>query len=607
MFSSARTTRARCARIFLYTAAIQLLAPSLDARAEAVPVRVVQTSAGWQLQRGGRPYFVKGAGGDGGREVLARSGGNSIRTWGADQTTLGTLDEAQRLGLTVTLGIWLGHKEHGFDYRDASAVRRQLEEARKTVRKFKDHPALLLWGLGNEAEMHGNDGPEFWRALEELAQMVHEVDPAHPVLTVVAEIGGGKLEKLRRYCPDLDVIGINTYGGGPSLAERYPAGNDERPYLITEFGPPGTWETETDSIGAVPEPTSTEKAKAYRATYEKSVLGAPGRCLGSYAFAWGTKIEGTATWNGMFLPDGTRLAAVDALAQLWSGAAPAHPVPELKKISLEGTAEGAAGAELHASVDAIESQGGPLSFAWTLSKELADLGEQGVGAPPPLVFPRAIVKNGGPQVAVKLPSESGLYRLSCTVRDRHGGAALGILSIRVRGKASRFQAPEAKLPLVIYPPPDRGEAYSATGWMGDVGAIALDFHSKDQPHAGSTCLRVDFRGTTGWGGVVWQSPANDWGTSPGGFDLSDATRLTFWARGAKGGESVTFGFGLIGIDKRYHDSGTGKSEVTLGKQWKQYQIDLAGRDLSCIKSGFYWTLQAAKQPLTFYLDDVRYR
>jgi hypothetical protein len=49
-----------------------------------------------------------------------------------------------------------------------------------------------------------------------------------------------------------------------------------------------------------------------------------------------------------------------------------------------------------------------------------------------------------------------------------------------------------------------------------------------------------------WGGVVWQHPANDWGDANGGFNLTGAKKLTFWARGEKGGEKVSFEFGLLG-------------------------------------------------------------
>lgn len=83
-----------------------------------------------------------------------------------------------------------------------------------------------------------------------------------------------------------------------------------------------------------------------------------------------------------------------------------------------------------------------------------------------------------------------------------------------------------------------------------------------RPHSGETCIRVDYKDPQGWAGVVWQSPAGDWGDKPGGWNLSGAERLSFWARGARGGEIVKFEFGLLGKDKRFSDSASGKSEQT---------------------------------------------
>ena len=52
-------------------------------------------------------------------------------------------------------------------------------------------------------------------------------------------------------------------------------------------------------------------------------------------------------------------------------------------------------------------------------------------------------------------------------------------------------------------------------------------------------MRVEFQGSQGWGGVVWQSPAGDWGDRPGGYDLTGAKRISFWARGDEGDEVYT--------------------------------------------------------------------
>src|SRR4051812_14528975 len=104
-------------------------APEAPAAKGPSVVRVEKTDGGFRLTRDGKPYFIRGAGGSASRPLLREVGGNSFRTWGADNLDA-ELDEAQRLGLSVTVGIWLGHKEHGFRYDDPAQVSAQLEKAR---------------------------------------------------------------------------------------------------------------------------------------------------------------------------------------------------------------------------------------------------------------------------------------------------------------------------------------------------------------------------------------------------------------------------------------------------------------------------------------------
>jgi endo-1,4-beta-mannosidase len=148
---------ARCARIrLLLTIAIAttaLAAPFTSASFAQAPIRVevVRTSDGWQMVRGGKPYFIKGVGGEASKQLLVQYGGNSFRTWGADRLVT-ELDEAQKLGLTVTAGMWLGHKRQGFDYHNTQQVKAQFEKAREIVLRYRNHPTLLMWAIGNEME-----------------------------------------------------------------------------------------------------------------------------------------------------------------------------------------------------------------------------------------------------------------------------------------------------------------------------------------------------------------------------------------------------------------------------------------------------------------------
>ncbi len=185
-----------------------------------------------------------------------------------------------------------------------------------TILRFRDHPALLMWGIGNEMEGYEKgDNAAIWSAVNNIASMVKKLDPNHPTMTVIAEIGGDKVKNVHRLCPDIDVVGINSYGGAATIPQRYRKAGGVKPYVLTEFGPPGKWESPKTSWGAAIELSSTAKAEAYRRAYQLAVRGAEGLCLGSYAFAWGHKQEATATWFGLFLPDGSRTGAVDVLTR----------------------------------------------------------------------------------------------------------------------------------------------------------------------------------------------------------------------------------------------------------------------------------------------------
>jgi len=154
--------------------------------------------------------------------------------------------------------------------------------------------------------------------------------------------------------------------------------------------------------------------------------------------------------------------------------------------------------------------------------------------------------------------------------------------------------------------------YVPSGWMGDYGDIKLNEKYLTSPHGGSTSIQVIYspKATQGarWAGIYWQNPPNNWGTRPGGYDLTGATKLTFWARGDKGGERIEE-FKIGGITGEYADSDVaGIGPVVLTSEWQQFTIDLEGKDLSSVSGGFCWAtnLDANPEGATFYLDDIKY-
>ena len=555
------------------------------------------------MLRAGEPYIIKGAGGDGPKDALAAAGANTFRTWGVGPELGTQLDEAQDLGLTVVVGHWLGHPRHGFDYSDLDMVAGQFARVRRDVLRYRDHPALLMWAIGNEMEGFAEgDDAAVWSHVQALAAMIKDLDPHHPTMTVTAEIGGRRVRAVHSLCPDIDVMGINSYGGLPSVPERYRELGGTRPIVITEFGPPGTWEIAMTGFGAPPELTSTEKAAVYRDAFTAGCLEAGELCLGGFAFAWGSKVEATSTWYGMFLPNGDKLAAVDAMTEIWSGQPPLDLCPEVRSFALRGPDVVQSGATVHVDLDIVDPEGAAVDVTWMITGEVSSYETFGDTQPAPLELD-GIITESGPEGATLVMSGGGVYRLYMTASDGSGGGATANVPIRVEGPPGPVRV---RLPLAVY---EDGEPspWAPSGWMGTHGALTMDAGCTSSPRSGETCLKFSYDEPGMWVGVAWQHPANDWGDLPGGFDLTGAKRLTFWARGEEGGEKIDFAVGILGRDKEHFDTARAERKgVKLEREWRQYSIDLEDEDLSRVKTPFVWTLGGRGRPVTFYLDDIRF-
>src|SRR6188508_2471220 len=144
-----------------------LLASALilsTAAAAPGPLALRRTAAGgWELVRDGKPFFLRGAGGQQHLDVLVESGGNSIRTWGIEslsETSGGKplVEKARELDLTIAAGLWVAHERHGFNYGDPAQLEEQRKKIRAAVAKWKHEPSIGFWGLGNEMEGPTQDG-----------------------------------------------------------------------------------------------------------------------------------------------------------------------------------------------------------------------------------------------------------------------------------------------------------------------------------------------------------------------------------------------------------------------------------------------------------------
>jgi len=213
-------------------------------------------------------------------------------------------------------------------------------------------------------------------------------------------------------------------------------------------------------------------------------------------------------------------------------------------------------------------------------------------------------KNSEPVSAVKMDVQS-----ETLVAAESQDTATAVAVPAPAASAAKTQ----RLPFRVYTDaksPDNH--FIPSGWMGDYGDIKFNDKFLEKPKSGTTSIQISFsnKATQGarWSGIYWQNPPNNWGTRPGGYDLTGAKKLTFWARGEKGGERIEE-FKMGGITGEYADSDSaGIGPVVLTTEWQQFTIDLEGKDLSSISGGFCWATNLDVNPEggTFYLDDIKY-
>lgn len=180
----------------------------------------------------------------------------------------------------------------------------------------------------------------------------------------------------------------------------------------------------------------------------------------------------------------------------------------------------------------------------------------------------------------------------------------------------QLQARRAKLPLMVYGEGGKTSLYVPSGFMGDSEALKMSTTYESAPTAsgevGKTSLKIVYqpKGSAGWAGIYWLTPANNWGTVKGaGFDLSQAKRLTFWVRGDKGGEVIAE-IKVGGMSAgQYPDSDEASlGPLKLSTAWEQYSIDLTNKDLRHIVGGFAFTMRRIDnvRGAKFYLDEISF-
>lgn len=404
-------------------------------------VQIVQTNNQYQLLRNGEPYHIDGAGGYSYFNELKERGGNSIRVW--DTNDAGRiLDEAHKLGLTVSLGIWMTREREGFNYDNKRAVERQREQIRRDVIKYKDHPALLMWNIGNEMNAESTN-VRVWDAVNDIARMIHEIDPNHPTTTSVFDVHGRTVRLIKQRCPEIDILSINAYGGITSVPEKIRKSSWDGPYIVTEYGAKGDWESPLTAWQQPIEQTSSQKAHFIRERYEQQIKKDTSLCLGSYVFLWGHKQEQTHTWFSFFSEKGESTEMVDMMQHLWTGEWPKNKAPHVLGMYVNDEMAGDSMIiqpnSIHtAEIIAYDAEGDSLYYKWEILPEV----ELKDGAVDRLKRPDSvkdvIIAADGGNVQWRAPETEGEYRLFATVYDGNNHIGTANVPFLVKGQAGRL-------------------------------------------------------------------------------------------------------------------------------------------------------------------------
>ncbi|MFW6308800.1 MAG: glycoside hydrolase family 2 TIM barrel-domain containing protein [bacterium] len=419
--------------------------PNKDKKNKPAKVKIKKENNYFKLYRDGESFFIKGARTLRTRymDKVADYGGNSVRI-GYHQDVDKVLDKAYSLGLSVLFGLPIKAEREGFDYNDQESVREQYLKVKNIVETYKDHPAVLLWTIGNELDHIPGDKDynlKLWDAVNDISEMIHEVDPDHPVMTV---IGTGRIEKIKDLvtrCPDLDLLGVNSYADIEKVPDWLRKYNWNRPYVVTEWGPSGHWQVPQTKWGVVIEETSTEKAAVYKKRYENVIKDDPW-CLGSYVFLWtSNRQERTHTWYNMFHDDGSEKGAVEVMRYEWTGEWPENRVPRLHFLKIDGmealdNVNLAASTVHEARVEASDPDNDDLEIVWELipeNKEFGAYAGQGETKPEPVEDFIVNSSEDGKTIKFEVPENRGkTYRLFSYVYDDNEHVAVANIPFHVK-------------------------------------------------------------------------------------------------------------------------------------------------------------------------------
>ncbi|MCK9554904.1 hypothetical protein M0R36_03680 [bacterium] len=390
-------------------------------------VKIEGTKGNWRLTVNGEDFDLKGVGvgratGEDGTDYLFMAkemGANSVRTWGIDQGSAGYLRTAREYGLYVDAGVWFNsvYEDGKCSYMtDRKYVNERREETLDYIKRNMDDPAILFWNLGNETIFFTKNEEErigFCRFLEELIRDVHKIDPNHPVIYTTSFTTA--VDYVKKYVPSLDILGINIYGGLPAAHKKITQELDI-PYIVTEYGPYGPWNSAKDANMKSVELSDKLKSNLYIGLSEQ-IKKYRGYCLGGYVFHLGDTTQESRTWWNLSYKSQKKLPYL-RMQSFYTGRKIENQPPLVRNLILSRYKNLQPGEKIHAEVEYSEPEDEDVKFSYFASTAKEGILAHYVNEEVPIA-----VGGDGSSVDITVPSAGGIYRIYVLAEDANGNVS----------------------------------------------------------------------------------------------------------------------------------------------------------------------------------------
>ena len=388
-------------------------------------------------------FQIRGVCGDRDLERLAKMGVNTVRgyTIPSPEEMRAKLDEAHRLGLKMVVSEWMPHHGKnksrdgvGWDFDYNAKADDMVENFIQKVEAIGDHPAILMWGLGNEVHL---DEP-YLRVVNRMSQAIHERFPHHLTSLTVVNVKEAGIEAVKKFAPDIDVLGVQSYSKGAVRGALKKAETMwGKPFYMSEFNTNGPWNFGNTEWGVPLDEPVTKKVSDLKDCY--AAIDAAPLCLGSTIFLWGHAVVYRPTYFSLLLdPEPNGQPKKDAMDHLmitpqaevmqehFTGKPPkGNRAPVLSKVEFAGGLKSrlaTPGEALNVELAAEDPNGDQIEFVtWILdstSRKTKRIGEpfrhqtQGV-------------------VQIPAPQTPGEYLLLVYAQDNKGGASASSLAFKI--------------------------------------------------------------------------------------------------------------------------------------------------------------------------------